>query len=102
MSVITVLEVNREVWCLEWLLELLNLLKKYKIDHCSESMPRSSLDDLCMSSAKQHFFHPDLIGQETSISRKNKTVCKGCAVIPRNRVPDEFFLNFFDGMLFWT
>ena len=78
--------------------ELLNVLKKYHIDHCSESMIRSSLDEMCVSSSKQHFLHPDLVGCKTSISRKDKTVCKGCAVIPRNRVPDEFFAYFSDGM----
>ena len=57
------------------------------------------LDELCVSSSKQHFLHPDLVGIETSISRKKKTVCKGCAVIPRSRVPDEFFVNISDGML---
>ena len=61
-------------------------------------MLRSSLDELCVSSSKQHFLHPDLVGCKT-INRKDKTVCKGCAVIPRNRVPDDFFVYLSDGML---
>jgi hypothetical protein len=80
--------------------ELLNLLNKYHIDHRSESMIRSSLDELCVSSSKQHFLHPDLVGSKISISRKDKTVCKGCAVIPKNRVPDQFFAYFSDGKSF--
>ena len=79
--------------------ELLNLLQNYHIHHCSEGMIRSSLDQFCVSSSKQHFLHPDLVGAKTSINRKDKTICKGCAVIPRSRVPDEFFAYFSDGML---
>lgn len=75
------------------------LLQKYHIHHCSEVMIRSSLDQFFVSSSKQHFLHPHLVGIKTLINRKDKTICKGCGVIPRKRVPGEFFAYFSDGTL---